>query len=353
MKRFMNVVLTLCIATMCTTPFEAQGQNRRTGTTSNGTANKEQSSQTRSTGSAQVQKSAQTQRPAQTTQKPAQTTQKSAQVQDRRTNTTVGTSNSSSRSAQISRKNSPVQQTQQAKQTQQPKQTQPKVNPAPRDPRPAAPQPAPGPAPRPAPKPAPKPAVHPPHPPMPSYHYGDHYFGQRIRVLPRGYTVVHAGGITYYLSNGVYYRPYLSGGYYICRPPKGTVIAQTLFNVALTAVAVNTIRDEIQRASRAAAISSVYAAANTGYTVRTRDDYAGSLQNQADQQYYYQDGVFYILQNGQYYVIEAPIGALVTEIPADYQEIELDGRTYYQVEDTLYKTTVIEGTLYFEVVCNL
>lgn len=349
----MNVVLTLCIATMCTTPFEAQGQNRRTGTTSNGTANKEQSSQTRSTGSAQVQKSAQAQRPAQTTQKPAQTTQKSAQVQDRRTNTTVGTPNSSSRSAQISRKNSPVQQTPQAKQTQQPKQTQPKVNPAPRDPRPAAPQPAPGPAPRPAPKPAPKPAVHPPHPPMPSYHYGDHYFGQRIRVLPRGYTVVHAGGITYYLSNGVYYRPYLSGGYYICRPPKGTVIAQTLFNVALTAVAVNTIRDEIQRASRAAAISSVYAAANTGYTVRTRDDYAGSLQNQADQQYYYQDGVFYILQNGQYYVIEAPIGALVTEIPADYQEIELDGRTYYQVEDTLYKTTVIEGTLYFEVVCNL
>lgn len=349
MKRFMNVVLTLCIATMCTTPFEAQGQNRRTGTTSNGTANKEQSSQTRSTGSAQVQKSAQPQRPAQTTQKPAQTTQKSAQVQDRRTNTTVGTPNSSSRSAQISRKNSPVQQTPQAKQTQQPKQTQPKVNPAPRDPRPAAPRPAPGPAPR----PAPKPAVHPPHPPMPSYHYGDHYFGQRIRVLPRGYTVVHAGGITYYLSNGVYYRPYLSGGYYICRPPKGTVIAQTLFNVALTAVAVNTIRDEIQRASRAAAISSVYAAANTGYTVRTRDDYAGSLQNQADQQYYYQDGVFYILQNGQYYVIEAPIGALVTEIPADYQEIELDGRTYYQVEDTLYKTTVIEGTLYFEVVCNL
>ena len=349
MKRFMNVVLTLCIATMCTTPFEAQGQNRRTGTTSNGTANKEQSSQTRSTGSAQVQKSAQAQLPAQTTQKPAQTTQKSAQVQDRRTNTTVGTPNSSSRSAQISRKNSPVQQTQQAKQAQQPKQTQPKVNPAPRDPRPAAPRPAPGPAPR----PAPKPAVHPPHPPMPSYHYGDHYFGQRIRVLPRGYTVVHAGGITYYLSNGVYYRPYLSGGYYICRPPKGTVIAQTLFNVALTAVAVNTIRDEIQRASRAAAISSVYAAANTGYTVRTRDDYAGSLQNQADQQYYYQDGVFYILQNGQYYVIEAPIGALVTEIPADYQEIELDGRTYYQVEDTLYKTTVIEGTLYFEVVCNL
>ena len=71
------------------------------------------------------------------------------------------------------------------------------------------------------------------------------------------------------------------------------------------------------------------------------------------QEYYYQDGVFYILQNGQYYVIEAPIGALVTQIPADYDEIELNGRTYYQVENTIYKTTVIDGALYFEVVTNL
>jgi len=63
--------------------------------------------------------------------------------------------------------------------------------------------------------------------------------------------------------------------------------------------------------------------------------------------------VFYILQNGQYYVIEAPIGALVTQIPADYDEIELDGTTYYLVENTLYKTTVIDGALYFEVVSNL
>ena len=61
----------------------------------------------------------------------------------------------------------------------------------------------------------------------------------------------------------------------------------------------------------------------------------------------------YILKNGQYYVIEPPIGALVTEIPSDYDEIELDGRTYYQVEDTIYKVTIIDGALYFEVVCNL
>ena len=31
----------------------------------------------------------------------------------------------------------------------------------------------------------------------------------------------------------------------------------------------------------------------------------------------------------------------------------IDGKTYYQVENTLYKATVIDGALYFEVVCNL
>lgn len=365
MKRILNAVLMLCIATMCTAPFEAQGQNRRTGENGSKTTTKEQAARSKSDSRpAQTQKPAQTQpqrqtqkQPAQTTQRPSQAqpaqkptqqpaqtqrptqaqkpaqTQKPAQPQNGRNNTTVGNPNQS-HSAQISRKNSPVQ-----KQVQK-----------------QAPKPAPKPAPREM-RPAPKrtPAYVPRHtPPMPSYSYGNHYFGHRVRVLPRGYTVVPVGGVTYYLCNGIYYRVYPYGGYYVCRPPRGTVIARTLFDVALTTVAINTIRNEIQRASRAAAISSVYAAANTGYTVRSRDDYYNTnLVNQANQDYYYQDGVFYILQNGQYHVIEPPIGALVSEIPTDYEELELDGRTYYQVEETLYRTTVVDGVPYFEVVCNL
>jgi hypothetical protein len=165
---------------------------------------------------------------------------------------------------------------------------------------------------------------------------------------------MRVGGLDYYYYNGVYYRPYLLGGYYVCRPPRGTTIASTMLNVALTAIAINTIRDEIARAQRAATISNRYSTVHTNYVVRTSDDYYNTnLITQNGQDYYYQDGVFYILHNGQYYVIEPPIGALVTEIPADYEEIELEGRTYYQVEDTLYKATVIDGALYFEVVCNL
>ena len=40
-------------------------------------------------------------------------------------------------------------------------------------------------------------------------------------------------------------------------------------------------------------------------------------------------------------------------IPEDYDEIELGGKTYYQVEETLYKPTILNGKLLFEVACSL
>ena len=199
-----------------------------------------------------------------------------------------------------------------------------------------------------------RPYLEPRHRPMPSYHYGYHYFGHRIHTLPIGYSLIRVGYRDYYYYDGIYYRPYWDGGYYICRPPLGTRIAATLFDMAMTTIAINTIRNEIERARAAAELSAYYAAQNANYTVRTSDDYYNAnLLSQAGQDYYYQDGVFYTLKNGEYCVIEAPIGALVDEIPEDYDEIELGGKTYYQVEDTLFKPAIIDGKLRFEVVCNL
>ena len=391
MKRFTSVVLMLCIAMMCTTPYEAQSQNRRTGGGTSGNSTKKETVQTKgqntttssstprrtgSTGSSSITTNTNTSRSSEPKTKmvtPSGQTQKKqnapkqntapAQVQDRRTQgTSIG--NNRSHSSEISRKNSDVGRQNIPADRRESKASRPK-NDKYGDPmygnktshksnhKPAAVQYHNNLPPKRGPEYA-RPYLEPKHRPMPSYRYGDHYFGHRINVLPRGYVVMRIGGIDYYYIDGVYYRRYLLGGYYVCRPPRGTTIASTLFNVALTAIAINTIRDEIARAQRAAVLSTRYGNANTGYVVRTSDDYYNTnLVNQAGQDYYYQDGVFYILHNGQYYVIEPPIGALVTEIPADYDEIVLEGRTYYQVEDTLYKATVIDGALYFEVVCNL
>ena len=157
-------------------------------------------------------------------------------------------------------------------------------------------------------------------PPRPHRPYYAPLFGHRVSYLPHGYVVRHIGGRPYYYYDGIYYRPYRYGGYYVCRPPLGTVFAATLFDAAMTAVAINTIRDEI---------------------------------NRAVEDYYYQNGVFYTRENDEYRVVEAPVGAQIDQIPSDYEEVQINGETYYKVEDTLYKPTVVNGRLVFEVVCTM
>ena len=53
--------------------------------------------------------------------------------------------------------------------------------------------------------------------------------------------------------------------------------------------------------------------------------------------------------NGQYYVIVPPAGALVDALPEDYDVFTFNGREYYQVDNTVYRVTVVSGKAYFEV----
>jgi hypothetical protein len=70
----------------------------------------------------------------------------------------------------------------------------------------------------------------------------------------------------------------------------------------------------------------------------------------AGSQYYYQDGVFYIMDtDGEYKVILPPAGALVDTLPEDYEMVTLEGNEYYKVDDTIYRVVISEGRPYFEV----
>ena len=405
MKRLTEVVLMLCIAMMCTTSFEAQGQNRHRGGESSrsprtehrapsghsGPSTKMSSPRSNNYGS-QVNRGRAPQ--ANRSQAPQMNRNRSGNVSRNQApqmnrnhsgNVNRGQAPQMNRnhSGNVARNNRPAD--------------RPNVNRSPRNdgPRPGSgrgdisrssrsgpnhsariarndgPRPAPsvrsprpgsgrGPTVAHAPRPSrrgpaySRPYLEPRYRPMPSYHYGNHYFGHRIHTLPYGYSLIRVGYRDYYYYDGIYYRPYWDGGYYVCRPPLGTRIATALFDIAMSAIAINTIRNEIERAQTAAELSRIYAAQNANYVLRSSDDYYNSnLLGQSGQNYYYQDGVFYTLVNGEYCVIEAPIGALVDEIPEDYDEIVLGGQTYYQVEDTLYKPTIIDGKLHFEVVCNL
>ena len=74
----------------------------------------------------------------------------------------------------------------------------------------------------------------------------------------------------------------------------------------------------------------------------------------SDTEYYYQDGVFYVIDAlGQYRTIVPPTGALVEYLPEDYTTFRIDSDMYYRVDDTVYTLTLIDGTPYFEVLGQL
>lgn len=212
----------------------------------------------------------------------------------------------------------------------------------------------------------------------PSYYWSshNHYYGHRVRVLPSHvHRHVHYG-VTYYCYNDIWYRPY--GGYYVvCRPPFGTVLAANLIaDMTWAAVrlsyyntVVNTYSQINENNQYIAQQNAIIAQNNATIAAQNAQIAAGQQQAQAaytlanqlglvqsyaaaNSNYYYQDGVFYMMDaNGQYKVIVPPAGALVQTLPEDYDLVTLaDGNEYYKVDDTVYKVTVSEGQPFFEVV---
>ena len=215
----------------------------------------------------------------------------------------------------------------------------------------------------------------------PSYFWTghNHCYGHRVRVLPTHvHRYVHYG-VTYYCYNDIWYRPY--GGYYVvCRPPFGTVLAANLiadmtwaavrlsyyYTVANTYSTINENNQHIAEqnaiiaqnnatiAAQNAQIAAGQQQAQAAYGLATQ---LGLVQSYAaaGSDYYYQDGVFYVMgANGEYKVIVPPAGALVETLPEDFDMVTLaDGNEYYKVDDTIYRVVVIEGKPYFEVLGQL
>ena len=200
-----------------------------------------------------------------------------------------------------------------------------------------------------------------------------HYFGYRIVSLPpRPHRMVH-WGVTYYYYNNVYYRPWGSV-YVVCRPPFGVVIERAIVSAALRDLrfayyhnAYYTYReidanyrtiDEQNRiiarnnATIAAQNSAMALNANRAYSAYELANQLGLVQSYANAatNYYYEDGVFFVVNaKGQYEVIVPPAGALVSELPDDYETLVMNGIEYYMVDNTVYRVTLVDGTPYLEV----
>lgn len=200
-----------------------------------------------------------------------------------------------------------------------------------------------------------------------------HFYGYRVHRLPVGFRRITYWGVEYCFHNGIYYRPY-GNWYVVCRPPFGICIDEIVHDIVFHSVhfayfnntyriysainSANRIIDEQNRiiaqnnatiAAQNNAIALNSSRANDAYTLANRLGLAQSYAY-ANQEYFYQDGVFYIVNSkGKYEVIVPPAGALVGELPDDYDVITLGGNDYYKVDDTVYRLTLVEGTPYLEV----
>ena len=202
---------------------------------------------------------------------------------------------------------------------------------------------------------------------------GHHYFGYRVSYLPARYVRRTYWGVTYYIVDGIYYRRY-RGNYYVCRPPFGVLFDPVLDNLVYTVCnfayyndVYNTYRTIDDNAQTIASQNATIAANNAtiarqNETIALNSERAaksyveadrlGLVQSYADAgiEYFYQDGVFFTKdKDGKYVTIVPPAGALVQELPDDYDVVTIDGEEYYKVDDTIYKLSIIDGSPYFEV----
>ncbi len=115
----------------------------------------------------------------------------------------------------------------------------------------------------------------------------------QVAILPAGYTTIIYKNNTYHYNNGKYYKNN-GNTYVIVNPPRG------------------------MRIKTIAPIHKVI------------------VVNQVN--YYYAQGTFYTKDSSDFEVVTPPTGAVVNELPEDnVEEISIDGNTYYEHNDYLYK----------------
>ncbi len=204
-----------------------------------------------------------------------------------------------------------------------------------------------------------------------------HYFGYRVKTLPPSYRQMKHWGRSYYYCDDVYYTRY--GSYYrVCRPPFGVVVDMTLNDLAFASVRFayyhNVYRDisrldsnyrTILQQNRIIAQNNALIAQQNSLLALNSSralsayeiaDALNLVQSYAgiDTEYYYEDGVFYTVNSrGRYEVIVPPAGALIDQLPDDYDTIVLGGVEYYRVDDTVYRLTLVDGSPYLEVLGQL
>ena len=205
------------------------------------------------------------------------------------------------------------------------------------------------------------------------YGHNPHFFGYRVQSLPPRYRRISHWGRDYYFYNNVYYLRY-GNWYVITRPPFGVAVSIALRDLTFASVRFSyyhnvyrtfdiidsnyrTILEQNREIARNNALLATQNSALALNSNRALSAYEiasalGLVQSFANinTEYFYEDGVFYVAtKKNRYEVIVPPAGALVNELPDDYDTIVLNGVEYYKVDDTVYRLVLVDGIPALEV----
>ena len=200
-----------------------------------------------------------------------------------------------------------------------------------------------------------------------------HFFGYRVHTLPPRYRRISHWGRDYYYYNNIYYVRY-GNWYVISRPPFGIVLDIAIRDAVFASVRFSyyhnvyrtfdivdsnyrTIleqnriiaRNNATLAAQNSALALNSSRALSAYEIASALGLVQSFAN-INTEYFYEDGVFYVVnKKNRYEVIVPPAGALVNQLPDDYDTIVLNGVEYYKVDDTVYRLVLVDGIPALEV----
>ena len=66
--------------------------------------------------------------------------------------------------------------------------------------------------------------------------------------------------------------------------------------------------------------------------------------------YYYFGGVFYVKSKGDYKVVTAPDGIIISSLPEGGKEVEIDGKKYVVYNNTYYQPLTQKGENKYQVI---
>lgn len=189
---------------------------------------------------------------------------------------------------------------------------------------------------------------------------GDVHVGVGVSIgLPRGAVRVHVGRDHYYYHRGVYYRP-TPRGYVIVRPPYGArvrVVPRSYVRVVIGGSVYYRDADIYYRAAPGGYYEVVeppvvvtapipappppaaQPAAPTGPAAPSVDDSTFVACTRGTERFFFRSGMFFQKTDGNYVLVDPPIGALAEHLPGDSVSVTIDGTEYFRSGDALFKLT--------------